>query len=149
MDPITVVFALFLSAVSAALVYSHLHGWRREKTLEGDEADRAFHRRKFRRRMQASVMIGLTGLAILGSYLLPDDPVVRVVYWALVVLWVVWISLLAMADVVASHFHFARLRREQIVEEARLRSELNRHRHQGNGHASPHGEASMRTSKKK
>jgi hypothetical protein len=85
--------------------------------------------------MQASLMIGATGLAIMVGNWLPADPLVYVVYWAGVILWVAWIALLALADGVATQHHFRRLRNEQLVEEAQLRRHLQQHQHQGNGHA--------------
>ncbi|MDH3717327.1 MAG: hypothetical protein OES79_04330 [Planctomycetota bacterium] len=137
MDVGTLTFALLLIAISAGLVIAHVYAWRGERSRQEAESgqDCDFAWRKFRRRMQASLMIGVTGLAIMAGNWLPADPLVHLVYWAGVILWVVWIALLALADGLATQHHFRRLRNEQLVEEAQLRRQLQQHQHKGNGHA--------------
>ena len=136
MDGTTLAFSVFLVVVSAVLIASHLRDWRSEQELSEDDPHRKFAWSKFRRRMQASAMLGITGIAILGGQWLPDRPVVALVYWSLVALWVLWIALLALVDVVASRHHFTKMYRDQLVEQARLQVQLRRHQHEGNGHES-------------
>jgi hypothetical protein len=134
MDPITLVFCLFLWGVSAALICVHLRTWRQEALAGGDDLLGQYAWRKFRRRMQASIMIGIAGVAIFVGQWLPQRPVFYLVYWAGVVLWVIWIALLAMADFVATQHHFGRLHGQHLIEHARLKTELRRHDTRRNGH---------------
>ncbi|NIP87051.1 MAG: hypothetical protein GTO03_16410 [Planctomycetales bacterium] len=146
MDVGTLSFALFLIAISVGLVGGHVYTWRGERSPGQASADPRgnYARRKFRRRMQASLMIGITGIAIAASASLPNDPVVHTIYWAGVILWVVWIALLALADVVATQQHFRRLRDAHLIEEAHLRNQLKQHRQRGNGRAAPAGDQTTR-----
>ncbi|NIL96213.1 MAG: hypothetical protein GTO53_02665 [Planctomycetales bacterium] len=137
MDIGTLSFALFLVAISAGLVIAHLHSWRGERAKDqtpgGHEAVYAW--RKFRRRMQASLMIGLTGVAIVVGNWLPADPLLYGIYWAAVILAVFWIVLLALADLIHTRRHFQRLRDQQLVEQAQLGQQLRQHQFEGNGRA--------------
>jgi len=134
MDLITIAFSIFLVAVSIVLTGSHILARRAELPDDRSTPQGNFAWRRFRRRMQASIMIGLTGLAILFSGWLPPDPMVHTVYWISVLLWVGWIVLLAMADILATRRYFDQVQREQLVEQVKLQSELQQHRHRGNGH---------------
>ena len=121
----SVLVATFLVAVSLALTAQHYRVQRRldPETLDIRQFD--FLRRQCRRRLQTSVMIGLVGIAVLVGYWI-TSPWVAVIYWACVVWVVLWIGLLAMADLVSTRVYFARLCQEQLDEQAGLRAELTR-----------------------
>lgn len=72
-------------------------------------------------------MIGMVGLAVLYGQTLSVS-VGALVYWLVVVLVVLWIILLALADVLATRMHLARVRRDMMVEQACLDAELRRSR---------------------
>jgi hypothetical protein len=134
MDATTLIFGLFLLVISTVLVFAHLRVWRAEQSFPEADEYREFAWRKFRRRMQASIMIGIAGVAILASAWLPDKPLVQLTYWAAVVILVAWIALLACADLLATRHYFGQAQLDHVVEHARLRAQLRRHQHEGNGH---------------
>lgn len=117
----------------------HVRTWRRvrQQALQPDELD--YHRRQYRRRMQASAMLGLTAVAVfvgqLGISRIESTPAVFA-YWGAVLLMVGWVGLLAAADVLATRHHFTRLRQSYLVEQAKLHSEIRRMQAtRGNGKA--------------
>jgi hypothetical protein len=56
-------------------------------------------------------------------------------FWGGVLLVLLWISLMAVLDVLATQFYFSRRRQNYLVEQAKLRAELRRIQVSGNGHA--------------
>jgi peptidoglycan/LPS O-acetylase OafA/YrhL len=129
----TIVFASFLILLSAGLLASHVVARRRylRETLADDE--RAYRRRQWRRRIQASTLIGLVGIAVLGS-LWVDGPPWEALYWTAVLLVVTWILVLASADVSSTRSFFGEVERRRADEHAALREEIERYRrHEGNG----------------
>ena len=98
-----------------------------------DGRERDFRRRQYRRRMQTSAMLGILGLAILVGQLLldrADSSMLLLAYWCGVIAMVVWIALLALADMTATSFHYVREKNDTVVEQARLKNELRRVRQQ-------------------
>jgi hypothetical protein len=130
-------FALVLLLASAGLMGWHVRTWRcfRQAAQEGQEHD--FRRRQFRRRMQSSAMLGLLAIAIFGGYWItspPLPPLGVLVYWGCTLLLVVWLAMLAVVDAIATRHHYAQLRDACLVEQIRLRAELQRvERARGNG----------------
>jgi len=118
-------FALFLIGLSAVLFLRHWQQWRNRDRLDPRDAD--FFRRQLRRRVQTSAMIGMVGLAVLYGQTLSVS-VGALAYWLVVVLVVLWIMLLALADVFATRMHLSRMRRDVLVEQACLEAELRRSR---------------------
>ena len=110
MDPSSIVFASFLLVVSVVLSIIQIRTWKADSTAD-DERSLDFARRKYRRRMQANVMIGITGAAILIGLLLPARPMLTLIYWAAVGAWAIWIALLAIADMLDTRRHVADLQR--------------------------------------
>lgn len=133
--------ALVLWIAAAWLMRSHLATWhavlRQESHPESKGLD--YHRRQFRRRMQTSAMLGIVGVGMLVGRLLMvfgAPPPVVVVFWMGVMLLVVWLGLLAVADMVSTRYYFSRLKQDYVVEEARLKAELRRLKQtRGNGQA--------------
>jgi len=133
--------ALLVLLATAGLISSHLRTWRlvqrNAAQLEPNELD--YRSRQFRRRMQTSVMLGLVGIGVLAGRLLivfRAPPMVVLIFWIGVVVLVVWLALLAVADMISTRFYFGRLRHDYLVTEARLQAELRRlKRSGGNGQA--------------
>jgi len=137
--------AVLLWVAAGWLMNSHLSTWRAVQRQQGQLEAREFdyRRRQFRRRMQSSAMLGLVGIGMLTGGLLKvfgAPPLVVVVFWIGVMLFVVWLGLLAVADMVSTRYYFSRLKQNYVVEEARLQAELRRlKRTRGNGQAdAPH-----------
>jgi len=119
----------------------HVSAWRelgeRASQLDPEELD--FRRRQLRRRTQTSAMLGLVGIGMLVGRLLivwRAHPTLILLFWGGVVLLVLWLGLLAVADMVATRYYFSRLRQNYLVEQARLQAQLRRmERTRGNGQA--------------
>jgi hypothetical protein len=125
------VVSLLLLATSAALIVRHLRVWKRVRAEELDEQELDFCRRQFRRRMQSSAMIGVLGVAIAVGKLLFDvvkSPRFLVCYWIGVLAILLWILLLAVADMVATSAHYSRERSDLAVGHAKLQIELRKAR---------------------
>ncbi len=78
--------------------------------------------------MQTSGNAGGAGVAILGGRWLTVPPLpvwMFAVYWAVITLMAVWVSLLALADLVATRFYYGRLQDTYRVE-GQLRYQLRR-----------------------
>ena len=71
--------------------------------------------------MQTHAMLGILGLAILVGQLLldrADSSMLLLAYWCGVIAMVVWIALLALADMTATSFHYARKRHRRRASTA-------------------------------
>jgi len=129
--------SLLLLAAAAGLMTSHARTWRsaREEPLEPGELE--FCRRQFRRRMQTSAMLGLLGVAIFVGQVLTLWIVSRLfvaLYLAGILALLGWVVLLALADILATKYHFGRLRDNYKIEQAKLQAEVRRIRaREGNG----------------
>jgi len=115
---------------------SHLRAWRRAQDTAGktDAKELNYRRRQLRRRMQSTAMLGGLAVALaVGNWLTVDrvGPLVFAVYWGCVVLVVLWVMLLAAADVVSTKHHFGHIRDGQRIEKAQLEAELRRIRSAG------------------
>jgi hypothetical protein len=123
--PTAAIVSLFLAAAAIFLVRSHVRSWRAARQQDLSPAEFDFHRRQFRRRMQASGWLGVLAVAILGgSVLRPGSLFVFV--WFGIFLAVVWVTILALADMVATRRHFDLVRHDNLVEEAKLQAEIRR-----------------------
>ena len=118
-----------LVAASLWLIWAH---WERSAAVEADESlenrQRDHLRRRYRRRIQTSTMLGVVGVAILGGRLFPPDQggAALIIYWSCVALLVLWMALLAMADIVSTRLYFGRLRRDVEVQRTVLEAQLRR-----------------------
>ena len=133
-----ILFSAFLVALAAWLLTSHASAWRTARDSEPDEKALDFHWRQFRRRMQASAMLGIVGLGVAGGLWIDaqDDFILSISYWAGLLLIVAWIAALALADWVASRFYYDLIHTDQRTEHAALKAELDRLRgRDGNGRA--------------
>ena len=117
--------SLFLLGVSAALILQHIRARKADSLQKTDKSARQFARSQYRRRMQASTLVGIVGIAVFVGHWV-SEPVLALMYWGIILLVVMWILLLAAIDLLSSRAYFGRLQREQLVEEACLRADLRR-----------------------
>lgn len=120
-------FVLLLTA--AALMFAHVRAWRAFRQRQGDAEDFDYRRRQFRRRMQTSALLGLSGVALALGQMLTlwfGSPWFAVACWGATMLLLCWIGLLALVDIWATKHHFGRLGHHCLVEEMRLQAEARR-----------------------
>jgi hypothetical protein len=120
---------LLLIGLSGLLIDSHRRTWR---TVEHDpaipERERRYYRSQYRRRMQASGIIGMLGAAIGVRSLVPHEPWPMILYLVFLSGACLSIMLLAGLDAWATRQHYARIRTEQLTAEIKLARELARAR---------------------
>lgn len=129
-QPLAYLFPVCLVVLSAALLGLHIRKWRRLDEVAEDDDQKHFHRRQLRRRLQASAMIGLLGIAIAAGMAIPWQrwPLAFAFYWLLVILVTFWIALLALADMSHSRAYVNQLNREHRIKRAELEAQLARYR---------------------
>jgi hypothetical protein len=89
--------------------------------LKGFEVE--FYRRRNRRRVQISGMLGLVAVGMgIGAWV--TQPLVVGFLWLGILLLLLWIMLLAFADAWHSQMHFARLRVTNMAEHAALQKKM-------------------------
>ena len=134
---VLVVFAVLLLVAAAALMAAHVRSWRSTREQALPPRDRDYYRIRYRRRMQTSGMLGTLAVMLFAGNWVTTPPLGRWVvigYWGVALLLVLWVALLAIFDILSTRFHFARARREVLVERARLQAEVRRlTQRQGNG----------------
>ena len=121
----TSIFSLLLIGLSGFMLDMHRHKWRQaeqDSTLTSSE--RRYALSQYRRRMQASGIIGALGLAIMIGPLVPHRPLPFAVYLASLAGACLAIVLLATMDAWATRQHFARLHSEHVAAQAKLAMEL-------------------------
>lgn len=118
-------FPIAIILLAVAMMVSHWRSWR-QASSEGDDAERSFQRRRFRRRMQTSLMLALIGVALIVGQWIPPRiwPSTYVFFWCGVAAMVFWVILLAGADFVATSTRLGRLHRQRAAEQSRLQAEL-------------------------
>ena len=127
-------FSLVLLIVSGVLMFTHWRSWRAIQQEELSQMERDYRRRQFRRRMQASGMIGIVGVALfvgaaffLGrESLVPwiEDIVLIVTYWFAVVLITVWMVLLALVDIWATRRYVMQICEDDLLQQTRIHADL-------------------------
>jgi hypothetical protein len=127
-------FSLVLFIVSAVLMYMHWRAWKVFQQGELPPAEFDYRRRQFRRRMQASGMIGIIGVALFAGVafflgresLVPwiEDVVVIVTYWFAVVVVTAWMFLLAFVDMWATRRYLTRICEDDLLEQTRFHADL-------------------------
>lgn len=118
-----------LVAAALWLVRVHWQHWQEvDSAPDLPPRERDHLRRRYRRRMQTSTMLGFIGVAILAGRLFPpDDPsLVTIFYWTGVALLVLWMALLALGDLIATQVHYRVNRRKAEGERDRLEAQLRR-----------------------
>ena len=131
----TTIFSLCLLAVSALLIWTHIRAWKTIGAAEPSSRERQFGFDQFRRRVAASSMIGLMGIALLASPRMVDPAHASFwLYWTGILLGVIVIGLLAMLDLILTRLYYRRLHDSGVVEQAVLKAKLKRlQAHRGNG----------------
>jgi hypothetical protein len=122
----TSLFALLLFAGSVLLVRWHWVAWQTAAAEQLDEKNRKFLHDQYRRRVQASGMIGVIGIAMFVGQFLSRWPVVNVFHWAGVLLLAFWVILLAGADLLVTRNYLGRVRRDQLMDAMRYYAEQKR-----------------------
>lgn len=116
-------FSALLVLISGGFVWHHLAAWEAARCHPENLKAIEFARRQFRRRMQASLMVGFVGLAIAGALLIHDTLLIAM-YWVGILLVVIWILLLAIMDALSSFTFLKQQRKRHLVEQAELQAEL-------------------------
>ncbi len=118
MDWATIVVSLLLIGASAILTVLHIRSRRNEKKqfCAGRFKSR-FFKKQFARRIQIGLMLGITGIAMLGSQWLPHHALLFGCYWLGITAWVLWILLLGLMDVFATYRHFAKQEHDQWIQQ--------------------------------
>ena len=118
-----------LVIASLWMMRMHVGTWR---AVDGDESREAhevnYHRRQYRRRMQASGILGLLGIMILVGHFVrpPMAALVVALYWATALLTVAWLLVLACFDAISTRLYFGRMRRRAESQEALRKAKLRR-----------------------
>jgi len=119
------IISLALLGLSGALIDSHRRTWRAAKeAIDLSERVQRFALAQYRRRMQASGMIGVIGAAICLWPIVPREPGPLALYTAVLLAGASWIMLLALFDVWATRQHYQRLRDEHRAAQMQLALEL-------------------------
>ena len=107
----TIAFPVGLMVVGIALVFTHLRARQAAEQFHADGLERGFRLRQFRRRMQTSMMVFWLGVGTLVGQWIPrrDHPTLFVLFWCAILLFTLWLILLALADVLATRVHQGRL----------------------------------------
>lgn len=130
------VVAAVLIVFGVVQIILHLRAWRKARQTDMDPKERDYRWRQCRRRTQSSAMLAVLGVAILGGRWMAGPPWVFLGYWAVVLLLVLWMMLLALADIIATKHYYARVRQHYMLEEVKLQAELRRLQGaQRNGHS--------------
>jgi hypothetical protein len=122
---LTSIISLILIGLSGVLLDSHRRAWRaaQRDTTKG-ERERRFALSQYRRRMQASGIIGVLGAAIGIGPLVPHEPWPMAIYLASLTGACGCIMVLAALDAWATRQYYARLRNEQLTAQIKLAREL-------------------------
>jgi hypothetical protein len=119
------VVSLLLIGLSGVLLDMHLRSWRTDQIDSSlTERDRRFAKAQFRRRVQASGIIGVLGAAIGVGPLVPREPWPMVLYVGFMAAACLCIMLLATLDLWATRMNYERLRSEQLAAQVKLAREL-------------------------
>lgn len=112
----TVAFAASLVFLALGLLAWHWNTWRKADHGGLPEREQEFHRRQFRRRIQASGMLGVIGLLILGSLWI-EETWAQAAFWLGVLFALLWVILLALTDWWASRTYYGR---DQVLQAAQI-----------------------------
>lgn len=122
----TELFTGFLVLVGVGLMIWHYANYQEDGAASATSAsDRDFARRQYSRRMQTSAMIIVLGVAILIGRLVELQPW-GIFYWIAVLLIVFWMGVLALADIIASQYHYGRKRDEERLNLIKMKADLAR-----------------------
>lgn len=110
-------------AVAGGLMAWHRSVWRKALGAKLSASELKFAFEQYRRRMQTSAMLALVGGLICGGPWV-TAPLAVLLYWLAVVVLILWIMLLAGADMLATRMHFAQIETMQHLKQVKLRAAL-------------------------
>lgn len=116
MDWTTVLVATLLIAVSLMLLSWHWSTWQQADHGGLAERDRTYLRRQFRRRTNASGMIGLVGLMMLSTLWIQEAWLLALI-WMAILAALLWVVLIAVLDGWVTHAHYGH---DQAVTSAQI-----------------------------
>jgi hypothetical protein len=123
----TYIVSLLLVGLSGVMLDMHRRSWRAAEQNESLSASaRQFALSQYRRRMQASGVIGVLGLAIGVWPLVPREPWSFALYLASIGGACLCITLIDAMDAWATRQYFARLHSEQLAAQVKLVREMSR-----------------------
>lgn len=123
----TYAISLTLIGLSGILLDSHRRTWHQaQQRTELSERERRFLRSQYRRRMQASSIIGALGATIGMRSLVPREPWSMLVYLLALAGACGCIMLLAALDAWSTRQYFAQLRSEELTAQMKLARDLAR-----------------------
>lgn len=123
----TYLVSLLLIGLSGVMLDMHQRSRRRaEQDAALSAIDRRFALSQYRRRTQASGIIGLLGASIAIWPLVPREPWPFTLYLAAIGGACLCITLLAAMDAWATRRHFARQHNEQLASQIKLAREMSR-----------------------
>jgi hypothetical protein len=133
----TYVVSLLLVGLSGALLDMHRRSWRRAQVDETlGVSGRRFALSQYRRRMQASGIIGALGLAVGCEPLIPHEALSFVLYLGSILGACLAIVVLAAIDAWSTRQHFARMSSEHLAAQVKLAREM-RQEHKADDLAEP------------
>ena len=121
----TWVISLFLIGLSGWMLDWHRRSWRKaeaDTSISGSE--RRYALSQYRRRMQASSIIGVLGVAIAIGPVVPRQPWPLMIYLMSLAAACLAITVLAAIDAWATRQYFARLRSQNLAAQMQLAREL-------------------------
>jgi hypothetical protein len=121
----TVVFALLLVVLSLAMLSFHWAAWRKADHGGLSEREQQFARRQFRRRTQASGMLGAIGLLMLTTQWV-EEKSMALALWLAILCAVAWVMLMALIDWWASRAFYGRDEVVNTVQMEILKKEIRR-----------------------
>lgn len=131
---LVVIVSLGLLALSGALIDAHRRAWHAaQSSAELSDSARRYARAQYRRRMQASGMIGVLGVLIGIWPVVPRQPAALMFYLGALLTGWAWIMFLAMLDFFATRHHYRRLRSEQMAAHLELVLEMQASKRQLSG----------------
>ncbi|MFT5522328.1 MAG: magnesium-transporting ATPase (P-type) [Pirellulaceae bacterium] len=120
-------FGIPLFVVALLMLFWHYSKWNRLKSQQLGDHERDFYQRQFRRRIQGSIMIGIVAVMVVGEHWIGDE-MFAAIYWAIVLVLVLWMVALAIMDSIASRGFFElELNRNLRIQET-LQAEIRRYR---------------------
>lgn len=112
----TIVFAILLIILSLVMLAFHWAAWRKADHGGLAERDQQFARRQFRRRTQASGMLGAIGLLMLTTQFVPER-MMALALWLAILCGVAWLILMALIDWWSTRTFYGR---EEVVNAAQI-----------------------------
>ena len=138
---LSIAFGAVLMLLSVLMALRQQRAHRMLEQEELGSTDRKFFGQQHRRRMRATGLIGLLGGMIVVGNWLTEDLVISAAYWCVALILVIWMALLAIADLNSTRAYYFLLRDRQLAEHARLEAELARLKNRdANGRHSPQTE---------